>query len=75
MDAAFERTGMPCFYLFGQRVSGDSFQFMSRMLHVQTLTYRTEAYSHSGKVNGTASDKSYIYILPKGIQEWKAQHL
>ncbi len=29
MDAASERTWMPCFYLPGQRVSGNGFQFMS----------------------------------------------
>ena len=32
MDAASERTWTPCFYLPGQRVSGDGFQFMSRIV-------------------------------------------
>ncbi len=34
MDAASERTWMPCFYLSGQRVTGDGLQFMSRIVQI-----------------------------------------
>ena len=67
MDAASERTWTPCFYLPGQRVSGDGLQFMSRIAKIQDLPGRARLVGNTEKLTGQQWKNIIIAQLPDTI--------